>query len=53
MPVEVRELVIKAVIDEQTEKKESGNAAGKIDKEEIIADCLDQVKEIMKKDSER
>jgi len=53
MPIEIRELVIKATIrdtdGEQTESQ-TREAAGK---EEIIAECVDQVMEIIKLKLER
>jgi len=53
MPVEVKELIIKAVIDDQTRKEKKDNSQDKINREEIIEDCVDQVLEILKKQKER
>ena len=53
MPVEVKELVIKAVVDDETRKEEKSKPADKIDREEIIEDCVEQVLEILKREKER
>jgi hypothetical protein len=52
MPVEIRELVIKAFVeDAQTESASS--ATNTTDKEEIIADCMEQISELLKQKMER
>ncbi len=48
MPVEIRELVIRATIAENTASV--SDAAGK---EEIIAECIEQVIQILKEKEER
>ncbi len=53
MPVEVKELVIKAVVDEQTKNEKKKKPSEKIDRDEIIEDCVEQVLEILKKEKER
>lgn len=53
MPVEVKELVIKAVIDDQMKKEEKKKPSEKIDRDEIIEDCVEQVLGILKKEKER
>lgn len=52
MPVEIRELVIKAYVEDA--QGESGSTAGNtFDKEEIIADCMEQISELLKEKLER
>ncbi|MBN1301237.1 MAG: hypothetical protein JW995_08455 [Melioribacteraceae bacterium] len=53
MPVEVKELVIKAVINGEMKKKEKIRPEEKIDREEIIQDCVEQVLEILNRKNER
>lgn len=53
MPVEIRELIIRAYIDETPEtERPGGGDAGGIDREEIIADCVEQVMEILRREQE-
>ncbi len=52
MPIEIRELVIKASIDESGEKK-TGRKTKQIDREEIVADCVEQVMELLHSQLER
>ena len=56
MPIEIRELVIKAFIEDNKEGKgqSSGSTANSDDmKEEIIADCMEQISEMLKDKRER
>ncbi len=53
MPVEVSELVIKAVVDDQLSAEKKKTDAGKTDKEEIITECVEQILEILKREKER
>lgn len=53
MPVEIRELVIKAVIDGSgTPSGESHQMTASL-REEIVSDCVDQVMKILREKSER
>jgi hypothetical protein len=52
MPVEIRELVIKAFIEE-ADSETSASTSDNIDKEEIIADCMEQLSEMLKQQMER
>ena len=47
MPIEIRELVIKATISEDTGKKGSEKSPPTADRGEIIADCVEQVMELL------
>lgn len=54
MPVEIRELQIVAVVDKsngQTQPKATANAT--VDTNKIIAECVEQVLEILKQKNER
>ena len=53
MPVEVRELVIKAVVDDQIKKPDSKKKPSEKDSQEIVDDCVEQVLEILKRENER
>ena len=53
MPIEVREVVIKAVVDDQTKTKELPKKSSNKDQSEIVEDCVEQVLEIMKRENER
>lgn len=53
MPVEVRELVIKAVVDDQTKSDESKKKPSEEDQQDIVEDCVEQVLEIIKRENER
>lgn len=56
MPIEVRELVIKAVVEENTGHNTSSattNNNGVTPAEEIIKTCVDKVLEILKEKAER
>lgn len=53
MPVEIRELVIRAVIDESGEQSKSDSDSQLPDREEIIADCVEQVMQILQEQAER
>ena len=53
MPVEVRELVIKAVVDNQTKKPEAQQKPAEKDNQDIVDDCVEQVLEILKREKER
>ena len=51
MPVEIRELVIKAFVEDS--EAQGGGGASNSDKEEIIADCMEQISEMLKDKLER
>ncbi len=53
MPVEIRELIIRAYADERPEGNGSKPRDGVLDLEDIVAECVEQVMEIMKRAEER
>ena len=53
MPVEIRELQIITVVDDTKEKKSQPAAAQTPDMNKIIAECVEQVLEILKQKNER
>ncbi len=55
MPIEIRELVIKASIDESGVKKDKNaqTESKHLDREEIVADCVEQVMELLRSQLER
>ena len=52
MPIEIKELNIKINVDEKS-KSSASETTAKIDKESIIAACVEQVMEIISKSQER
>ena len=53
MPIEIRELIIKATVrDRESERRTDGNEI-RAKKEEIIQECVEQVLEILKRKKER
>lgn len=55
MPIEIRELVIKASITESSSVRDThhNTDSGADDREEIVADCVEQVMELLKNQMER
>ncbi len=53
MPIEIRELIIKAEVSDQEQSAGSSAKPGKKEKQQLIRECVDQVLEILKKDKER
>ncbi len=55
MPVEIRELVIRAEVDtRQNQSPQSGQGSENTsDREQLIRDCVDQVMEIIRQKEER
>lgn len=55
MPLEIRELVIKTSIDEGGAAKEGAPGTGRDnpDREELIADCVEQVMQVLRDAAER
>ena len=53
MPIEIRELVIKAAITESGDEGGSRPDSQTLDREQIIADCVEEVMEILRAQLER
>ena len=53
MPVEIRELVIRAVATADDQKPIVSPQASPADQEEIVQECVKQVLRILKKEKER
>ena len=53
MPIEIRELIIKATISDQEENKTSSGKLTDVDRELIVKECIDQILEITNKRKER
>jgi hypothetical protein len=53
MPVEIRELIIKAIISDETEVAKSGASMNEREKQELIETCVDQIFDILKNRKER
>ncbi len=56
MPIEIRELVIKATVQQDGSAATAGTASGNNNvgsKEDIIKDCIDKLSEVIKQRNER
>lgn len=53
MSVEIRELVIRAVVDSGRERSASSPRMSAESREEIISDCVEEVMRILREKSER
>jgi hypothetical protein len=53
MPVEIRELVIKATVEAQRAPETASGDAREQDVEEIVTLCVEQVLEILRREKER
>ncbi len=53
MPIEINELVIRAISDDSPETSETSVAQGSLSEEEIVKACVKQVIQILKKQKER
>jgi len=53
MPIEINELVIRAVVNETPTLSESTMAPNRPSEEEIVACCVKQVLDILKRQKER
>lgn len=53
MPVEIRELIIRAYVDETPEADKPQKSEAMVDRQEIVADCVEQVMEILRREEER
>lgn len=53
MPVEIGELVIRATVESQAAPAAPGGEGGGQELEELVARCVEQVLEILKREKER
>lgn len=56
MPIEIKELIIKATVDEQSGGKSKGKSSGRVsmrDRQLIIDECMARMKEMLKEMQER
>jgi hypothetical protein len=54
MPIEIRELVIRAtVVPKEEEEKKTGTAGEPQTNEDMVAECVEQVLEILRREQER
>lgn len=56
MPIQINEIVIRAIISGQGEGAEEGNRPqrdGEVDTKAIVAECVEQVLEILREKDER
>lgn len=53
MPIEIRELIIRATITDEETKKESFTKMDENQKEDIVETCVSQILEILNKKRER
>lgn len=53
MPIEIRELVIRAVVDPDRTGAQSGEKAGEADREALIQACVEETLRILRRERER
>lgn len=53
MPVQVNEIVIRAVVEGEAGQRPSGGQRAGLRREEIVNECVEQVLEILKNQQER
>lgn len=53
MPLEIKELVIRATVQDEEKPKASPQSAAADDKEALIEECVDKVLEILRNQKER
>ena len=53
MPIEIKELHIKINVDEGNKNKQASTTKSKKERATIVADCVEQVMEILKMRNER
>jgi hypothetical protein len=53
MPIEIRELVIKATVEKACENQEDSGEPCPDEKENIVAECVDRVLQVLKDKLER
>jgi len=54
MPVEIRELIIRAVVDpRQTGEQPGASAAAEVDRDALVQACVDETLRILRRERER
>ena len=53
MPIEIRELVIRATVRDDTGAAGAGGAVRGDEREALVAECIEQVMEILREEKER
>ena len=53
MPVQVNEIIIRAVVDSRAGSERGPSSGGSADRGEIISECVEQVLEILRERQER
>ena len=53
MPVEIRELVIRAVVDPQTTAGRPDAPAAEVDRDALVQACVDETLRILRRERER
>ncbi|MEO1517072.1 MAG: DUF5908 family protein [Bacteroidota bacterium] len=52
MPIEIKELIVRTTVDTDQGKREK-NEASSVDVSQIVAECVEQVLDILKQHNER
>ena len=53
MPIEIKELIIRATVDDQAKKIQQTRQTADEEKTELIEECVEQVLEILRREKER
>ena len=53
MPIEIREIVIKTTVESNASAQTSSALVTKEEKQALVQECIDQVMEILRENSER
>lgn len=53
MPIEIRELIIRARIEEDTGRQESSSSGNGIIQHDLVEECVEQVLKIIERKNER
>lgn len=53
MPIEIKELIIRATVDDQAKKVQNTRQTSDEEKTELVEECVEQVLEILRRERER
>lgn len=53
MPLEIKELVIRATIDSDAGGKTESSKKEEVDRDDVVAECVEQVMRILRRERER